>query len=419
MIKLVSMLLVLAVLPLGAVEESKTDKKNSTAPNDLQLQFITQLRQAPIVRSLLFRAEAAEHAQVSAGRLPDPELQVGYARMRMPMETRPIYEIMAAQSLPRWGERDASRALAVATSAEQHAVVERMIGQLASDVAQALAGLTGLQARIAAGEEEQLRINALRNSTDARVANGTATALDRLALDTRSQSLAVRIADWQRQAADLSAHIRSWLALKDTDALPVFVAPDPQIIDTSTTPQIRQALAERDQALASLDTAYAMGRPMTMIGVRGMYEETMSGSERTIGAQLSVSLPVARSAIHADIEAAYARIRAAEQQVIAARLQATYMAGIAERAIKQAERAEELVKLLAARASAEQESLITATASAQQPITILLDIIDRLSDLRIDLIDATVSAQQARATLWPYVNIPTTDIDKSSKKREP
>ncbi len=88
-------------------------------------EFVQTLSKAPAVHALRLRYAAAQRAEDGAGRLADPMIGLGYARLRMPMENHPIYEAMVEQSLPRWGERDASRALAVADSAMAAAGMQR------------------------------------------------------------------------------------------------------------------------------------------------------------------------------------------------------------------------------------------------------------------------------------------------------
>jgi outer membrane protein TolC len=369
---------------------------------DLQ-QFVQILSRAPTLRAMRLRYAASQRAEAGAGRLPDPMIGLGYARLRMPMENRPIYEAMIEQPLPRWGERDAARAMAVADSAMASAALHIDIGMLAGQIAMLLAELDGLQARMDEGQFEFKRIRALSDTISARVGQGSATVLDRLAVDTRLESLQVRIADWERQMADKSAEIRAWLAIPATQDLPTFTAPVPATLNVEQTPKIRQALAERDMALAALQAVQSMRRPMMAVGVRGMLEETDDGNERTIGATLSISLPVAHEAIRADIDAALTRVHAAEQLIEAARLQSQAAVNVAKRAVEQAQRITTLATTLIARADAEQQALITAAAGAGVSIAAILDVSDRLAELRIDLIDATVSANLARAELWPHV----------------
>ncbi len=366
-------------------------------------EFVQTLSKAPAVHALRLRYAAAQRAEDGAGRLADPMIGLGYARLRMPMENHPIYEAMVEQSLPRWGERDASRALAVADSAMAAAGMQREVGMLAGQIAMLLAELEGLQARINEGNFELKRIRALSDTISARVGQGSATVLDRLAIDSRAESLAIRITDWERQIADKTGDIRAWLAISADQPMPIFVAPVPATFDAQQTPAIRQALAERDLALASLQTAQAMRRPMTAIGVRGELEETEDGNERTIGATLSISLPVAHGAISAEIDAAQTRLLAAERLIDAARLQSRTAVEVARRAVDQAQRTTILATTLMTRADAEQQALATAAAGAGASITAILDVSDRLAGLRVDLIDATVSANQARAALWPHV----------------
>jgi outer membrane protein TolC len=277
------------------------------------------------------------------------------------------------------------------------------VAQLASDLAMALAEIDGLSALVTEGEAEELRIAALSRAVDARVASGDAGVLDRLALDTRRERLALRLDDARRLLADRSAEIRGRLAWPTTTALPVFAAPTPEMIDPTRTPLALAAEAKRLEAVAAMQEARAMGRPETAIGVRAEREAEDGGNEDTIGVTISISLPIARGAIAAGEDAAHARLRAAERLAEAARWRTSTAVDAARRAIAQAARADDLAKRLLTRAHAEHQAVIAALASNGADLTAALDLHDRLAELRLAVIEARVQARQAQASLWFHV----------------
>jgi hypothetical protein len=267
----------------------------------------------------------------------------------------------------------------------------------------ALAEIDGLRAQISEGEAEEQRIAALSRAIDARIASGDAGVLDRLAIDTRRERLLLRLDDQRRLVADRTAEIRGRLALPPDAAVPAFAAPTPESIDPEHTHLSLDAEARRLDAQADLQEARAMGRPETAIGLRAEREDGDDGNEDTIGVTVSISLPIARGAIAASEDAAFARLRAATQLAEAARWRTNAAIAATRRAITQAERADRLASGLLARAQAEQQTLSAALASAGGDLTAVLDLHDRLAELRLAVIEARVQARQAQAGLWAHV----------------
>lgn len=375
----------------------------SAAQDGATRAFLSALAAAPQVRALVAERQALRHLEGVAGRLADPQLGLGYARKRTPMEHMPMYELSLEQPLPRWGERDAARAMAASATRMSEAGIASEVAQLAGEIATELAELDGLQAQLSEGEAQSERLVALARVLDARVASGDASVLDRLMLDTRRERLALRLDDLRRQVADRSAAIRGRLALAPTDALPAFTAPLPDQIDPAQTPLALAAAARREEATAQLQAARAMGHPETAVGVRAEREATDGGNEDTIGVTVSISLPLARGAIDAGEEAAHARLRVAERQAEAARWRATTAVDSARRAIAQAERADRLAENLLTRAHQEHKTVNAALATGGADLTAVLDLHDHLAELRLAVIEARVQAAQARAGLWSLV----------------
>jgi outer membrane protein TolC len=330
-------------------------------------------------------------------------LGVGYARRRTPMETMPMYEVMLEQALPRWGERAAARAQAGAATRFAEADLVATIGDVAGAVAMALAELEALAAQVRETTAEEARISAMTTALDARIASGDAGILERLALDTRRERLRLRHDDLQRQQADRTNEIRARLGLATSAVLPAFGAPLLTDIDPARTPAMLAADAGLLAALADLHEARAMGRPETAIGLRAEREAADDGNEDTIGVTVSISLPLARGAIAANEDAAHSRLRAAERQAEAARHRTVAAVEAARRALGQAERAERLANALLARAAQEQRALTAALATGGADLTAMLDLHDRLAELRLGVIDAQTHARLAQAALWSHV----------------
>lgn len=365
--------------------------------------FLLTLSQAPQVRALLTQRQAMRHLEGAAGRLADPMLGLGYARKRTPMATMPMYEMMLEQQLPRWGERDAARAMAASATRMSDAEVAGEVAMLASDLAMVLADLDGLRARLSEGETEERRVAGLTSVIEARVASGDAGVLERLAIDTRRERLRLRLDDVRRQLADRESEIRGRLALRGDALLPVFAAPSPETIDPAQTPAALVADARRQEALAGFLEARARGRPETAIGVRAEREDGDDGNEDTVGVTLSISLPVARGAIAASEDAAHARLRAADRATEAAKWRTAAAVETAKRALVQAERAERLADALLTRAHQENQNVAAALASGGADLTEALLLYDRLAELRLEVIEARTSARQAQAGLWLHV----------------
>ena len=365
--------------------------------------FLAALAQAPQVRALIERRHSARHLEDAAGRLPDPMLSLGYAHKRMSPEHWPMYDVALEQPLPRWGERDAARAMAASQTRLSDAQIAGEVALLAGDLAQALAEIDGARARLVEGEAEERRIDALARAIDARVVSGAAGVTERLGIETRRERLGLRLAEVRRSIADQEAGIRGRLGLADTVALPPLVVPTPESVDPARTPQMIEAEAHRQEALAALQAARAQRHPETAIGIRAEREAIDAGNEDTVGLTVSISLPLAGGALEANEEAAQARVRAADRQADAARWRTRVAVESAQRALSLAQRASQLAHGLLARSEAEQSAMTAALASGGGDLGAVLDVLDHLAELRLEVIASQVAARQAQAALWAQV----------------
>jgi outer membrane protein TolC len=371
-------------------------------PADARASFLAALMQSPAVGAAQERVLAAERAVGAAGVLPDPMLggELGRKRPEQGDDMR-MYGVMLEQPLPRWGERDAERAMARAGVGAARADHAQALGEHAAEVAAMLA-----EAAAAAQEGELLtaahaRVVALQAVVRARVASGGASLGEALALETRAEQLAVDIADRERMRRDAEAEARGRLALAVDAALPPPAWPDPAAIDAAATPMAHRAAAMRDEALAQERAARARGNPETAVGVG--WEREAAGTdmqEDTVTLNLRVSLPVWRAAYADGAGAARRRARAAAHEAHAAAAMAQSRLDRARRAIAQAERAAIAAAAIAARADADYDALLRQVSTGGADALRALDILDRVTEARLAAVVAARASRLALAELW-------------------
>ncbi len=357
---------------------------------------------APALQAARARAEAASARADSAGRFPDPSVEGMYSQVRRPAggEQFPMWEITLTQPLPKAGERaaDRDRATAALSMAEaDHAV---MAGELAADTALALAEADAALARADLLAAQLARARRLLAALDARVATAASRLPDRLALQTRLASLELMVEQEQRLADDARAEARGRLGLPPSAPLPPWSAPAADEIDATALPLLRLADARADEARAMVGMARASARPMTAVGLRFEREEERIGNMDTIGIAFMTELPFrSRGYARADIRAARADEHAARADADSARYRALSAASRAVRAERLADSARRLAAATADRLDAEYDALVRSNETS---VTTAVDILDRLTDTRLQLIDAELSARAARAELWRH-----------------
>ena len=144
--------------------------------------LLAAVTHAPQLAAAAKRVDAARARTEASGRLADPELEAVGSRVDAPLgESRTLWELNLRQPLPKRGERaaDRARSLAVVTMAE--ADYAMTIGDVAADVAIALAEAAGADARAALLTTQLTRLDAALATVQARLASGVATRLaDRL-----------------------------------------------------------------------------------------------------------------------------------------------------------------------------------------------------------------------------------------------
>jgi outer membrane protein TolC len=374
----------------------------ATLPAAAETPITQAVAAAPSLQAALARADAAQKRAASAGRLPDPQLEGMYSQVRRPAggEQFPMWEITLSQPLPKAGERAADRDRAAASLSMAEADYAVMADELAADTASALAEADAALARAELLQRQLARTRELLSALDARVATSGSRLPDRLALQTRLASLELMIEREQTMATDARAEARGRLGLPTHAPLPAYSAPAPEEIDPDAPPSLRLGAARADEARAMVRMARASARPMTAVGLRFEREEERIGNMDTIGVAFMTELPF-RSRGYARAETATARAeeRAALADADSARHRARAAVSRAERAERLASSTRRLAADTAARLDAEYDALVRANETT---VTQTLDILDRLTDTRLQLIDADLTARAARAELWRH-----------------
>lgn len=364
--------------------------------------LLPAVAEAPSLQAARARADAAHARLPAAGRLPDPQLEGMYSQIRRPAggERIPMWEITLTQPLPRAGERAADRDRAAASLSMAQADYAVMAGELAADTALALAESEAALARADLLSRQLARTSQLLAALDARLATSASRLPERLALQTRLASLELMIEQEQTMAADALAEARGRLGLPPDAALPAYSAPDPDEIAPDSLPLLRLAASRADEARAMVRMARASARPMTAVGLRFEREEERIGNMDTIGVAFMTELPFrSRGYARADTAAARAEERAALADSDSARHRARAAVSRAERAERLAASTRRLAADTATRLDAEYDALVRANDTS---VAMSLDILDRLTDTRLQLIDADLSARAARAELWRH-----------------
>ncbi len=372
--------------------------------------LISAVAQAPSLQAARARAEAARARSAAAGRLPDPELEGMYSRAREPMgEDYPMWEITLRQPLPKAGERAADRDRASAAVSMAEADYAVMAGEMAAETAMAVAEAEAARARSELSARQIERTERVLAAIDARLASGSGRAADRLALQTRIASMRLMIEQDARMADDALSEARGRLGLAPEVPLPPFSAPSADEIDPDNLPALRLASAKADEARAMARMARASARPMTAVGLRFEREEQSMGDMDTVSVAFMTELPFrSRGYARAEQRAARAEETAARAEADSARHRARAALSRAERASRLADISRRLADETAARLDAEYDSLVRGSGAApagmggENSVLMVLEILERQTDTRLQIIEAEAAAKAARAELWRH-----------------
>ena len=368
--------------------------------------LLQAVARAPALEAARKRVEASRSRIDAAGRLADPEAEGMVSRGP---EGRDMWEFNVRQPLPKRGERAADRERARAAVSLSEADYALMAGELAADLAAALAEAEGAQARIRVLEAQRARFDSVLRSIEGRLATATSTRIaDRLTMQTRIAGMQLEIEAASRMAMDALADSRGRLGLGAEAALPGFAAPAAGEISLTASPASHAALARVAEAEAMAKMARASGRPMTAVGLRFERERGNMGNEDTVGIAFSSEIPWrSRGYARAEYRAAESERDAAKADDHSARFRITSALSRVERAERLAETARRLASETTARLDAQYDALVRAAgagSAAQGESTVLMavEIFEQVAAAQLKVIEAETAARVARAELWRH-----------------
>ena len=388
-----------------------TASAQDTAPQAL----LETVARTPAIEAARKRIDAARARTGSAGRLADPEIEAVGSRINADGmgENRNMWELSLRQPLPKRGERSADRDRSLALVSMAEAEFAMTAGELAADVAMALAEAEGADGRAKLLEAQLGRMAVALQSLDARLAAGVLPRIaDRLTLQTRVGNLQLAVEQAQRTAGDARSAVRGRLGLAPDAQLPAFSAPTLSEINPSDAATIALATARVAEATAMGKMARASGNPMTSVGLRFERERSSFGNQDTLGLAVSSEIPWrSRSYSRADVRAAEADRAAAQAEASAARYRIGILLGRVERAERVAASARKLATETTARLEAEHQTLTQATGvgaaggmGGESAVLHAVDILDRTMETQLQIIETETTARTARAELWRYVS---------------
>jgi outer membrane protein TolC len=369
---------------------------------------------APALSAASQRINAGRARIDAAGRLPDPEIEGMVSRADMIDGNADMWELNLRQPLPKRGERAADRDRAHAVVAMLEADYAMVAGDLAADVAMAVAEIDGAHRRIAVLDAQLRRLQAVLESVEVRIAAGGGRIADRLTLQSRLAAMQLMIEQERRMADDAAADARGLLGLAPDAPLPDFAAPATDEIRADEAATLRLAEARIAEANAMRRMARAGGRPMTAVGVRLEREQTAMGNNDTVGLAFMSEIPW-RSRRYARAE-----VRAAEAERDAARADGTSARHRISSTLLRVDRAERLADL-ARRLAAETRARLdtefmtflqiagssgsvgpSAMGGGESAVLQAVEILEKTSDTELQVIQAETAARTTRAELWRY-----------------
>lgn len=314
-------------------------------PLTLQAAVDLAAQDTPMLQAHAEHVTAAREDAVRAGRLPDPELELGLNNLTAtgPQAFDPAADMMTMQSigimqkLPSHAAREAQRAAAGANveSAEaQHMATGLDVRQA---TAQAWVALWAAQRKHELLEELRKQANTAVLASKARLAGGMGNASDALATRADLADLDNRIVAAQADIDAAHAMLARWLGNDADRALgdpPDFsnlpIAPDTLLAQLDKQAPLLQWSARESSADAALDAARATKHPDWSVGLS--YGKRFGGRSDMISLDVGLSLPIfpgnrqdrdisaryaERDAVHFEHEDARRVQRAAIEQTLA------------------------------------------------------------------------------------------------------
>jgi outer membrane protein TolC len=285
-----------------------------------------------------------------------------------------------------------------------------LAGEVAAEVAMALAEADGADARAALLSAQLTRLASALAAVAARLASGLAPRLaDRLTIQSRVAAFQLQLEQTQRTAADARASARGRLALAPDAPLPAYVAPATTEINPADAATVAVATARIAEANAMGKMARASANPMTSVGVRFERERSTMGDQDTLGFAVSSELPWRnRRYSRAEVRAAESDRAAATADATAARHRISSTLARVDRAERLAATARRLSAETQSRLDAEHEALtrslsVTGMGANESAVLHAIDILDRSTETQLQIIEAETSARATRAELWRYL----------------
>ena len=373
---------------------------------DAAVDLVRAVGEAPALEAARQRIEAARSRIDASGRLADPEAEGMFSRGP---GNRDMWEFNVKQPLPKRGERaaDRDRARAAVTMAEADYAL--MAGELAADVAVALAEAEGAQARAKVLEAQRARFDSVLKSIEARLATATTTRFaDRLTIQTRIAGMQLEIEEAGKSALDALADSRGRLGLAPDAPLPRFTAPNAAEISHRESALSNAAEARVAEADAAAKMARASAKPSTAVGLRLERERGNMGNEDRVGVAFSSEIPWrSRTYAKAELRAAESERNAANAEGSGARFRITSALSRVERAERLAETARRLATETRARLDAQYDALVRAAgagsaAGGESTVLMAVEIFEQAAAAELKVIEADTAARMARAELWRY-----------------
>jgi outer membrane protein, heavy metal efflux system len=396
--------LAMCAFPLRAQEDLPRRDASTAQASELA----AAVSAAPALAFARARAEAARERLGAAGRFPDPQVEGMVSRKNTPEEVMPMWEIMVRQPLPKAGERAADRDRAGASVVMAEAEFTMMAGEMAADIAMALAEAETAQQRVVVLEAQRARTEQVMSAIDSRIATGKGRLGDRLLLQTRIAEMQLMVERDQSMAEDALSEARGRLGLGPDAALPTFVVPRGQDISVEESSAVALAAAKTTEAQAMARMARASAKPMTAVGLRFEREQDPMGNVDTIGLAFMTELPWrGRRYARAEEQAARAEASAGLADARASRYRIAAALSRVERAERLAATARRLAKETQTRLEAEYATLVrntgTPSMDGESSVLMILEVLEKTTDSQLQVIDADGAVRAARAELWRYV----------------
>lgn len=260
---------------------------------------------APLLDARAERVQAAQQDAVRAGRLPDPELQVGMENLTATgseafvpaADSMTMQTIGVMQRLPSHSARQAQRAMADADIEAADAQRAATTLEVRQSAAVAWVALWAAQRKRELLDELRSEAAVAVEISKARLAGGRGNADDALATRAEQVDLANRIVAAKSAVDAARAQLARWIGgdaqrvlSEPPDFTELPVAPATLLADLDRQAPLLQWSAKLASADAALDAAKASKHPNWSVGLS--YGRRFGGRDDMISLNVGVSLPI-------------------------------------------------------------------------------------------------------------------------------